>query len=315
MARLRGVHAVNQSVVWVSGNNGTFGRTIDGGKTWRSSLVPEAEDLDFRDVHAFDADTAYLLSIGEGEKSRIYKTADGGLTWVLQFRNTNPAAFFDCFAFWDANSGVAFSDPVDGKFLIIRTTDAGATWNEVPRENIPAALPGEAAFAASGTCVSVFGADHAWIGTGGSASRVLRSTDRGRSWSAAATPIAGGSPSSGIYSIAFFNALDGAIVGGDYLKERESGANFARTADGGQTWIPGPSLPGYRSAVSYISREGRVGLLAVGPSGSDYLAPGANSWASIDSAGYHATSFLPSLAAGWAVGESGSIAKWSETLP
>ena len=219
--RLRGVHAVNQSVVWVSGNNGTFGRT----------------------------------------------------------------------------------------------TDAGVTWNEVPRENIPAAHPGEAAFAASGTCVSVFGADHAWIGTGGSASRVLRSTDRGRTWSAARTPIASGTPSSEVYSIAFSNPLNGVIVGGDYLKERESSVNFARTTDGGQTWIPGPSLPGYRSAVSYVFREGRVGLVAVGPSGSDYLAPAANSWTSIDSAGYHATSFLPSLATGWSVGESGSIARWFETLP
>src|SRR5687767_5588969 len=74
--RLRGLSAVSTSVAWASGQGGSYTRTIDGGRTWRSATVPGAETLDFRDVDAFDANTAYLLAIGEGDKSRIYKTTD-----------------------------------------------------------------------------------------------------------------------------------------------------------------------------------------------------------------------------------------------
>src|ERR1044072_6299933 len=76
--RLRGVSAVNGKVAWASGANGTYARTADGGQTWQAGQVSGAAELDFRDVDAFDAETAYLLAIGEGERSRIYKTTDGG---------------------------------------------------------------------------------------------------------------------------------------------------------------------------------------------------------------------------------------------
>src|SRR5687768_6954939 len=83
-ARLRGVSAVSATVAWASGGDGVYLKTTDGGATWKAATVSGAEALDFRDVEAFDADTAYLLSIGEGERSRIYKTTDGGRHWRLQ---------------------------------------------------------------------------------------------------------------------------------------------------------------------------------------------------------------------------------------
>jgi hypothetical protein len=51
-ASLRGVSAVNANVVWASGAEGTWLRTIDGGAHWEASKVPGAEDLDFRGVRA-----------------------------------------------------------------------------------------------------------------------------------------------------------------------------------------------------------------------------------------------------------------------
>src|SRR6185503_1029679 len=108
-ARFRGVSAVSPMIAWASGSGGTFARTTNGGATWEASVVPDASQLDFRDVHAVDADTAYLLSIGPGEASKIYKTTNAGRDWALQFINRNPKAFFDAFAFWDANSGIAMS--------------------------------------------------------------------------------------------------------------------------------------------------------------------------------------------------------------
>jgi photosystem II stability/assembly factor-like uncharacterized protein len=304
-ARLRGVSAVSAKVAWASGSNGTYLKTIDGGATWQAATVPGAESLDFRDVEAFDASTAYLLSIGEGEKSKIFKTTDGGRSWKLQFTNSNPKAFFDAMAFWDAKRGIAFSDPVDGRFLIIRTDDGGATWREA--RNIPPALPDEAAFAASGTCITVQGRNNVWIGTGGGAARVFRSIDGGETWQVSATPIPSGQPSSGIFSIAFKDAMNGVIVGGDYRKEGEAIDNVATTADGGRTWnLVKGSLPGgFRSGVSYTTGM----VVAVGPKGSDYSLDGGANWNSFGSEGFHAISFARS-GAGWAVGEGGRVGKF-----
>src|ERR1041384_7695206 len=106
-ADFRGLCAVSPKVAWVSGTKGTFGRTTDGGKTWAVGTVPDADELDFRDVEAFGEDTAYLLSAGPGGGSRIYKTTDGGKTWKLQFKSTQPKSFFNAIAFWDERHGIA----------------------------------------------------------------------------------------------------------------------------------------------------------------------------------------------------------------
>jgi len=309
-ARLRGLSVVDENVVWASGTNGTFVRTVDGGAHWQPSVVPGAEALDFRDVHGVNANTAYLLSIGEGEKSRIYKTADGGRTWTHQFTSHEPKAFFDGFAFWNATNGIAFSDPVGGRFLIIRTNDGGATWKELPSENRPAAMMDEAAFAASGSSITVAGSNDVWVATGGSVARVLHSTDRGLTWSAATTPITSGVATAGIFSIFAATPQSLFVVGGDFQKEKESSVNFARSSDGGRTWTAGPPLPGYRSAIHATSGRDGVAYVAVGPSGTDLLRSGSTEWINNGTVGYDAVSFIPGSSTGWAAGQSGRIAKW-----
>ena len=311
-ARFRGVSAVSASVAWASGSHGTVARTVDGGVTWEAMVVPGAEILDFRDIEAFDANTAYVLSIGPGDRSRIYKTMDGGRTWTLQFKNLNPKAFFDAMAFWDEKSGVVMGDPVDGKTVIVRTFDGGLTWIDVPPKNIPAALAGEAAFAASGTCIVTEGTDNVWIGTGGGReARVFRSTDRGFRWTVATTPIAAGASSAGIFSLAFRDSRNGIAVGGDYGKEGESSDNLAVTDDGGATWtVPGVMrLRGFRSAVAFLPGASSTLVVTTGPAGSDYSLDGGRTWAALEGPGFHALGLARSIFAGWAVGETGRIAR------
>ena len=307
--RLRGVCAVSGAVAWASGNNGTVIRTADGGKTWQRVPVAGAEALDFRDIEAFqDGATAYVLSIGPGDRSRIFKTVDGGKSWGLQFTNPDPKAFYDAIAFWDANHGVAVGDPVDGRFTVVRTNDGGATWQKVHPTGMPPALEGDGAFAASGTILVASGGKDAWFGSGGGArARVFHSTDRGATWTVAETPIAAGTASAGVFSIAFDGPRHGIAVGGDYRKEREASDNVALTADGGRTWSGATRLRGFRSAVAYLpGRSGRV-LLAVGPGGSDLSRDGGRTWAAIGDEGFHAASVAPDGSA-WAVGEKGSVA-------
>lgn len=304
--RLRGVSAVSSEVAWASGAQGTVLRTTDAGRRWHKRVITGAEALDFRDIDAMSDDVAYALSIGPGDASRIYKTTDGGRRWTLQFRNGDPKAFFDAMAFSDATHGMAFSDSVGGQFVVLVTTD-GATWARVPADRLPEALPGEGAFAASGTNVAVHGARHAWIGT--TAGRVLRTTDGGRTWAVATTPIATGG-ATGIFSIAFRDERHGVVVGGNYQQERAAVDNAAVTDDGGVTWrlVKERGLSGYRSAVAGV--PGRPGmLLAVGPSGADWSGDDGVSWSALPSAGFDALSLAPGGRVGWATGADGRIAK------
>ena len=274
-ASLRGLSVVNEKIIWASGAGGTFLKTTNGGKTWTIGKVPGAEKLDFRDVEAFGADTAYLLSIGEGENSRIYKTTDGGASWKMQFKNNNPKAFFDAIAFWYKNNGIAMSDPVDGKYLLITTADGGASWKPVPTDKMPNAKEGEAAFAASGTCLIINGKNDVFLVSGGTDARVFRSNNRGSTWFVSDTPMIKGTAGSGIFSIAMLNGNSGVIVGGNYEKPNETSNNLAFTVDGGKSWTSGKGLTGYRSGVAYIDKKT---ILAVGSSGYDISFDGGKTW-------------------------------------
>jgi photosystem II stability/assembly factor-like uncharacterized protein len=309
--RLRGVSAVNRRVAWASGDKGTYARTTDGGRTWRAGVVPGAEELDFRDVDAFDADTAYLLAIGEGERSRIYKTTNGGAHWTLQFQNRRASAFFDCMAFWNRARGIAISDPVEGHFLVVTTDDGGRTWKETDASRMPAALAGEGGFAASGTCVAVGGSSDAWFGTGGpEGARVFSSRDGGRGWEVSTTPLATGK-AAGVFSLTFWGAGSGAAVGGDYTLEKESAGNAALTSDNGKTWrAVGERRPtGYRSCVARVNGTRDPTLIAVGPSGSDYSVDGGRTWTQLGAEGFHSVSIAHGGEAAWAVGENGRVAR------
>lgn len=315
-ASLRGLSVVNENVVWASGTGGAVLRTVDGGKNWSIIAVPDAEKLDFRDIEAFDANTAYVLSIGDGESSRIYKTVDGGKTWKLQFQNKNGRAFFDALAFWDATHGIAMSDPVDGKFVLIETKD-GETWKPIENLQMPNVVAGEAAFAASGTCLITQGKNNAFLVSGGNAARVFKSENRGKSWKAFETPITKGTAGSGIFSIAMFDKKRGVIVGGNYEKPDETSNNLAFTKDGGKTWKLAKGLNGYRSSIAFTKNPTNNFMMAVGSNGSDFSLSGEEKWKRLDEENYN--SVKAGFASGydlvfWAVGANGRIAKYVNNI-
>jgi photosystem II stability/assembly factor-like uncharacterized protein len=310
-ADFRGLSIVGDKVIWVSGTKGTFVRSVDGGQRWAVGSVRGAETLDFRDVEAFDGDTAYLLSIGNGDASRIYKTTDGGRNWELQFKNQVPTAFFDAMAFWDRDHGIAVSDPVNGKFLILSTSNGGKNWSLLPSAAMPAAVQGEGAFAASGTCLIVRGKNDAWLVTGGTKARIFHSTDRGLNWNVMDSPLLSGIESAGNFSIAFRNQRQGIIVGGDYRQPESSAGNAALTKDGGKSWqaLKGNAPSGFRSAASWHQHGSRSLLLVAGTSGSDLSVDDGLTWQSVDRQNYNAVRFSSSGVA-WAAGPKGMIARY-----
>jgi len=311
--RLRGVSAVDDNVAWASGAGNAVLRTADGGATWRNLTPPvdaQATPLDFRDIDAVDARTAYLLSIGPSTASRIFKTTDAGVTWSQQYVNPDPKGFLDAMTFWDADNGLVIGDAIDGRLQILRTADGGATWSKIPTAALPPALPNEGAFSASGSNIAMVGRGDAWIATG---SRVLHTGDRGKTWRVVQAPL-DSSESAGIFSITFRDALHGVIVGGDYKQEGVAVNNVAVTSDGGKTWslVREKGLSGYRSAVKYLPGGGKS-LVAVGPSGADVSLDDGSTWAPLpypaSVAGFDAISFAAGRKTAWASGNKGALAR------
>lgn len=307
-ASLRGLSVVNQKVVWASGTGGTVIRTIDAGKTWNVMTVPGAEKLDFRDIEAFDSNTAYILSIGNGELSRIYKTTDGGKNWNLQFKNTDEKAFFDAIACRSYSRCFAMADPIDNSFTLIGTSDGGTHWAAWRIWSRTAS--GEASFAASGTCLISYPSgdtDVLAIVSGGTSSNVYQwSLDEpSMDFARYDTPIVRGSAGSGIFSIAMHDAKGGVIVGGNYEKPAEAKDNLAFTSDGGKTWKIGTGLTGYRSAVTYINKKT---ILAVGTNGSDITRDGGKTWKIFGKEDLNAVASKGKKAV-WAVGPKGMVVK------
>ncbi|MFV0126796.1 WD40/YVTN/BNR-like repeat-containing protein [Streptomyces sp. HMX112] len=307
--RFRGLAAVGRSTAWVAGSQGTVLRTTDGGRSWRNVSPPGAAGLELRDVEAFGARRAVVLAIGEGEASRIFRTEDGGASWTETFRNTDPRAFYDCVTFLDSRHGLALSDPVDGRFRILSTADGGRSWRVLPSAGMPAALPGEAGFAASGQCLVAAGPGDVWLATGGgAAARVLHSADRGRNWTVAGTPVPAGDPARGVFGLAFRDRTHGIAVGGDHRAGQPSPRAAAVSGDGGRTWRPARTPPpAYRSGVAWLPHS-RSAALAVGPTGTDLTTDGGRTWRTVDTGSYDSVDCAPDHGC-WASGEKGRVAR------
>lgn len=299
--RLRGISAVDADVAWASGREGTVLRTLDGGRHWQAVEVPDAGELDFRDIEAFDADIAVVLAIGPGEASRVYRTDDGGKTWQLALQNHDPRAFFDCMAF-DGQRGWMLGDPVDGHFQIHATGNGGRDWKLLP--DGPAAEAGEAAFAASGTCLAWTG-DKLVAATGGTRSRIHFRDDRSGEWRGIDSRFDAGAESKGVFSVAPLSDSGAFIaVGGDFRAEAEAASAMQfEPGDAGFAAKNLPTTPGYRSGIA--CNDSGTTCIAVGPSGVD--AWDGTAWQRVSSVGYDAVDI--SGDAGWASGDDGRIAR------
>jgi photosystem II stability/assembly factor-like uncharacterized protein len=309
--QFRGLSPVSHKIVWVSGTNGTVLRTTNAGSSWSDvspsfSSAENSTDFQFRDLHAWSAKSAVILSIGEGSLSRIYLTHNGGKTWNRTFTNTEPAAFYDCMAFSPQNPshGVAMSDPVAGKFRLLETFDSGAHWKIVDSKDMPPALDGEAGFAASGTCVEAM-SGRWYIASGGvDPGRIFHTDSVNRKWEVTDSKIAGGD-AAGVFSVRFRDKHHGIALGGDYTAPTSGNNTASWSKDGGRSWHAAQSFPlGYRSGASFVPGREEVAV-AVGTSGSDITVDGGKQWRTVGNGTFDA---VECVARGcWGSGSGGRV--------
>jgi photosystem II stability/assembly factor-like uncharacterized protein len=301
------------TVVWASGSRGSVVKSIDAGMTWqRDSSLDRT--LDFRSIIGFTEASAIVASAGDADKgqARVFWMGDDGPAKEI-LSSTKKGDFFDAIDAWDQHSFVILSDPVDSAFGLFMTGDAGTSWLHVPAAKLPKTIPGEAAFAASGTSLILRARNDMWIGTGGGGrARVMYSPDRGGTWSIAETPVHAEGASAGIFGLAFFDSKRGVAVGGDYTKRVLAATSVALTADGGRTWRAAKSPPAaFLSGVAYAGSPAK--LVAVGLAGTFVSTDSGDTWVQMDSVALNTVKFFG--ANGWAVGPRGRVARWQPKSP
>ncbi len=305
-ALLQAIHIVDSSTVWVSGHDGTFGYTTNGGKQWNFYQHPTADTLQFRDVHAFDSSKVLLMSAGPGKLSRIF-SVERNVIWREHFVMKDSLGFLDCMDFWDDSRGLAYGDSFDGYPYLLKTTNGGRNWKRIPVTTLPKALSGEGGFAASGTCVETASGGKAWVATGGgNGARLLYTSDYGESWQTIKTGMKGGE-AAGHTSITVADEVAFA-VGGNLQTNNQRNSRTFISMDQGQNWsaTTPPPIEGALYGSAIAPYHGRHVLLACGPKGLVASDDYGKTWTSADTASYWATAIHES-GRGWAVGPNGKI--------
>jgi len=302
---IRGLSVVNDQVIWVSGSNGTVGRSSNGGKDWKWLVVKGFDSVDFRDIEAFDAATAIIM--GTGSPAYILKTVNGGESWKVVYENKTRGMFLDAMEFWNDDAGIVVGDPIDGKFFIARTFDGGDTWQEIPLERRPVADSSEACFAASGTNIRALDNDEAIFVSGGNSSHVFIRDKKIQ------LPLIQGKESTGANSIAVWNRYSRkggnrlVVVGGDFMQRESDSLNCAYSTDRGRTWKLSKVPPhGYRSCVEYLDKKV---LVACGLTGVDYTIDNGHTWKLISNEGFHVCRIAKFGTSVFLAGSNGKIAK------
>ncbi len=305
-ASLRGVAVAGKDEAWVSGSEGTVMRTNDAGKSWERVRVPDADELDFRDVEIPRPGTVLLMAAGPGKASKLLRSVDSGKSWKVVLQNSKPDGFFDGMDFDETGThGLLYGDPINGRLDLYVTHDGGASWAPTPSESRPLLQQGEYGFAASGTGITISNSV-VYVATGGAVARVWRSTDWGKSWAVAAAPVHAGDESSGIFSIGFLDANLGLVVGGDYAQPELKEGNLARSSDGGKTWVAQPEVKLEHKAC--LRPLGQKGVLVCGRTGVVVSWDSGKTWRPIEGGGYFTVDVDVNARVAYLAGSKGRVA-------
>ena len=293
---IRAIYPINKTSLYYAGSNGKIGFTKSNGEKWGENSFIKIKDNDtlipnFRSI-AYNGTAVFALSIGN--PALLYKLNNTSKTTNLVYTETHEKVFYDSMKFFPDNKhGIAVGDPTENCASIILTSDGGNTWSKLSCENLPLFEEGEAFFAASNTNIKIVN-NTVWIASGGTKARILKSTDFGKTWQIYNTPIIQGDGPQGIYSIDFYDELNGIAIGGNYAKPNDNCANKAITSDGGKTWtlVADNQNPNYKSCVQYVPNTNGKEVFAVGKTGVSFSNDGGHTWTEVSTDSYYAIQFV-----------------------
>lgn len=343
---IRGLSVVDDKIFWASGSNGMVARTTDGGKTIEWQQVKGYEKRDFRDVEAFDSNTALIM--GVDWPALILKTKDGGKNWYTVFEDSTKGMFLDAMDFdggyttkeirhypsnqhpqivirdigdtfgkiyepHSCSTGIVIGDPINGKPFIAISGDDGETWDRFDKDEemqklITPFSNGEAFFASSGTNIKLTKFND-W-----SPPYFVSGGTHSRLIDfyfqhPLPLPILQGKESTGANSIDInAKTKKGIVVGGDFVNDKDTTQNCILIDFTKDISFSHPQTPphGYRSCVIYLDEHH---LVTCGTSGIDISKDGGNHWQLISNESFHVVQKAKNGNAVFLAGGKGRIAQ------
>ena len=278
---IRALEVENDSTCWFAGSKNKFGYTNDFGKTWKENVIKyDTFNLEFRSI-SVTTNSVFILSIRS--PAFLFKINKKTLNYRLVYKEIKEKAFYDSMQFWDDENGIAVGDPTEDCMSIIITKDGGNTWNKIACENLPIAVEGEAAFAASNTNITSAN-DMAFIVTGGKEANILVGSDYGKNWEKYKTPIIQGEKMTGIFSVDNLSVDTIVIAGGNWSSKESTVKAMAITVDG-NNWKIKENNPGYISCIQFVPKT--KNLIACSTTGIYYSEDLAESWVKVSEEGYY----------------------------
>ena len=301
-----------------------FTRTLNGGATWTPGLIDIANPAwSINNLIPVSANIAWVSAIdnsggtGSATPGGIWKTINGGSTWTQQNATAfiGSGAFLNGVHFWDVNEGIAFGDPVAGsKIECYKSLNGGILWTSVT--TVPNMATGEYNYNNG----NVFVGNSIWLPT--NKGKILRSTDKGLTWTKLSTPLTDFGSAAVNGTLYFSDASNGVLLG-----TLDTGATYKlyTTANGGLSWITPTTnyAGGYNRLLSYVPGTNVIvacGNNGTAPSiaGSSFSSDNGLSFTTIDTGNQRGYVAMFSTSIGWASGftsgATGGVFKLSGTL-
>ncbi|MGB0776543.1 MAG: WD40/YVTN/BNR-like repeat-containing protein [Flavobacteriaceae bacterium] len=265
---IRAILPISETEMYFLSDQGTLGHVIN---TTEISLI-QFDSLPYRAIASFE-ERNFGLSIGNPALIKDLSNSE------VLYREDHPKVFYDAMAISKKGIGFAIGDPVQDVMSVLVSKDGGMQWKKVESKSLPRAIEGEAAFAASNSNLKIL-KNKLYFVSGGRVSRFYKSDDLGENWSAVQLPMISGKSTTGAYSMDFYDAETGIVLGGDYTDKTAHKDNIAITTNGGKTWkiVPENSSIGYRSCVQFAPEGNGELIFAIGTPGLSISQDGGWSW-------------------------------------